>query len=101
MAEKSGVKEAYEQQIKAQLREWNAQIDLLRARAEKAEADARVDYQQRIQELELKQAAAQERLEKLQGASAEAWNDLRAGMDRAVNELQAALKDATDRLRQT
>ena len=36
------IQEAYKQKLAAQLKEWNAQIDLLRARAENAGADMTV-----------------------------------------------------------
>ena len=37
-------RKAYEENLDAQLKEWNAQIALLKAKAENAKAGAKIDY---------------------------------------------------------
>lgn len=37
-----GAKKVYQEKMDAQLREWRAKIDLLKARADKAEAEQRI-----------------------------------------------------------
>ena len=49
-----GMKEAYEKKLQAQLDEWGAEIDKLKAKADKAEADAQLDYYKEIEELRTK-----------------------------------------------
>ena len=41
-------RKAYEEKGDAQLKEWNAQIALLKAKAENAKADAKIDYYKTI-----------------------------------------------------
>ena len=39
-------KEVYIEKLEAQLKEWSAKIDVLEAKAEKAEADTKIKYQE-------------------------------------------------------
>ena len=89
---------AYEQRLNAQLREWSARIDQLRARADKASADARIEYQNQLEALEARRQAAARTLDQLQRAGDDAWQELRAGAERAWRELQEAVNSAADRL---
>ena len=93
------MKEAYEQKLQAQLDEWNAEIDTLKARADKAEADAQLKYYKEIEELRSMQATANEKLASLKAASDDAWEDLKAGIESSWDSLASALKSATSRFK--
>jgi len=90
-----GMKEAYEKKIDAQLDEWKVEIDKLKAKADKAEADAQIKYHKHIEDLRAKQEAARERLVELKEAGGDAWEDLKAGLDNALKSLGDAVKSAT------
>ena len=51
-------KEAYEKKFEAQLDEWKAEADILRAKADKADAEVRIKYHEQIQKLQTKQQEA-------------------------------------------
>ncbi len=91
------MKEAYEQKQQAQLNEWDAQINQLKAKAEKAEADAQFDYYKQIEELRSMQDAATNKLAEIKNAGDEAWEDLKTGMDSVRDSLGNALKTAASR----
>lgn len=44
-------KEAYQKKLEAQLKEWDAKLDLLSAKAQKATADARIKYENDLESL--------------------------------------------------
>lgn len=90
-------KQAYEEKLSAQLDEWNAKIDVLKAKASKAESSAKVDYYETIEDLQQKSNAAKEKLKKLQSASDDAWEDLKEGIENAWSDFRAAIKSATSR----
>lgn len=94
-----GMKEAYQQKLEAKLDEWTAEINKMKAKADKADADAQLEYYKQIEELRSKQETAQEKLEELKEAGEDAWEDLKAGMDSAWNSLGNALKSATSRFK--
>lgn len=94
-----GMKESYEQKLRAQLNVWDAEIDKLKAKAEQAEADAQLEYYKEIEELRTMQETAHKKLDELKEAGDDAWEDLKAGADDALGSLAGALKSATSRFR--
>jgi predicted ATP-binding protein involved in virulence len=92
-------RKAYEEKIDAQLKEWNAQIDLLKAKADKAKAEAKIDYYKTIDALQHKQEEARTKLKELKTAGDEAWEDVKKGAEKAWAEIRIAYKDATSRFK--
>lgn len=93
------MKETYEQKLQAQLDEWGAEIDKLKAKAAKAEADAQLEYYKQIEELRSMQEAANAKLAELKAAGDDAWEDLKAGIESAWDSLGTALKSASSRFK--
>ncbi len=93
------MKKAYQHKLEAQLDEWSAEIDQLKIKADKAEADAQLEYYKQIEELRSMQEVASSKLTELKEASDDAWEDLKAGMDRAWSTLGNALKSANSRFK--
>lgn len=90
-------REAYEQKLKAELDKVRAEIDKLKAEASAADADARIERDRLIAELEDKRHHAQRKLEELNKAGEGAWGDLKEGAASAWRELSRALEDASSR----
>ncbi len=82
---------AYQEKTEAQLREWSAQIEQLKAKAQKAEASAKVKYYEQIEDVRIKENAVRQKLAKLKDASEDAWDELKSGVDAAVDKLRGAL----------
>ncbi len=87
-------KEAYREKLEAQMREWSAKIDLLKARADQAEAEAKIEYRNRIEDIRQRKEALQAKFRELQNASDAAWKDIKAGTERAAADLRDALQSA-------
>ena len=92
-------RKAYEEKLDAQLKEWNAQIALLKAKAENAKADAKIDYYKTIEALEHKQDEAKTKLQELKTAGDEAWEDVKAGAEKVWAEVKTAYHDAISRFK--
>ncbi len=90
-------RKAYEEKFDAQLKEWNAQIALLKAKAENAKADAKVDYYKTIEALEKKQDKAKTMLQELKTAGDEVWEDVKAGAENAWTEFKTAYHEAASK----
>ncbi|MCK8465533.1 coiled coil domain-containing protein [Aliiroseovarius sp. S1339] len=90
-------KEDYQDKLQAQLDEWNAEIAKLRAKAEEAQAAARVKYLEEVEELRGHQKKAEERLKELAHAQGEAWKDMKTGVEAAWDEMGDAMKRAWKR----
>ena len=82
--------EAYREQVEAQLKVWSAQVQELKAKAELAKADTKVELQKQIQSLQAKQEAVQTKLKELQGAGGDAWEKAKPDLEQAVAHLKTA-----------
>ncbi|WP_244155781.1 hypothetical protein [Desulfofustis glycolicus] len=99
MEETMSMKDAYQQKIEAQLDEWKAEIEKMKARAKDADADGQLEYYKQIDELRMKQEAAREKLSELKRAGEDAWEDLKSGMELAWDSLGDAMKSARSRFK--
>jgi chromosome segregation ATPase len=93
------MKDAYEKKMQAQLDEWDADITKLKAQADKAKADAQLEYFKQIEELRERQQRAQEKLTEIRQASDTAWEDMKAGAENAWDSLADAMRAARSRFK--
>jgi len=93
------MKKEYEKKLQAQLDEWSAEIDKLKAQAEGEKADKKIEYYEQIDKLKSMKASANEKLTELQNASDDAWEDLKAGIENAWSSLGDALNSARSRFK--
>ena len=93
------IKEAYEQKLQAQLDQWKADIDKLKAKANEADADAKIEYYNQIDKLQAMQETARNKLTELKESGDDAWDDLKAGIESAWDSLGNALKSAKSRFK--
>lgn len=92
-------KQAYQEKLQAQLSEIEAQINVWRAKVEQAEADAKLESQKHLENLEQRRDDIRAKLEELSNAGEGAWEDLKAGIDSAWDDLKRAFEDAAARFR--
>jgi len=92
-------RKAYEEKLDAQLKEWNAQIALLKAKAENAKADSKIDYYKTIEALEDKQNKAKAKLQELKTSGDEAWEAVKAGAEKVWAEVKTAYHDAASKFK--
>lgn len=92
-------KQAYQQKMEAQLKEWGAKIDELKAKSEKASAETKIQYQEQVQNLTNKKESAQQKLGELKNASEGAWESLTSGIDSAWKDLKSSLDQAMSKFK--
>jgi chromosome segregation ATPase len=88
------LQEAYREKMEAQLREWEADIARLQAKADQAKAEAKIEYYQQIEALRTKKAVAHQKLQELQETSEDAWEELKAGIENTWDDLRHAVTNA-------
>ena len=88
------IKDAYKQKMEAQLKEWDAQINLLEAKVENAGADIKVKRAEQLHELRAKQRAASEKMQELGKASGAAWDQVKVTADKVWEDLKAGVEAA-------
>lgn len=92
-------RKAYEEKFDAQLKEWSAEIALLNAKADKAKAEAKIEYYKTIEALQGKQDTARAKLQELRTTSDDAWEDLEAGAENVWSEVKTAFHSAASRFK--
>ena len=75
------IQNAYKEKLAAQLKEWDAQINLLEAKAGKLSADLKLKRAEEIVQLRARQNAASEKMKELEEATGEAWEEVKLTAD--------------------
>jgi chromosome segregation ATPase len=87
-------KEAYVRELQTQLDEFTAEIDRLKARADKAEEPW---HRQQVEMLQEKHRQAKEKFGELRDAGDDAWEDMKEGVVSAWDAVGKAVKSAAKR----
>jgi len=83
-----GTKEAYQEKIEAQIKEWSAKLKEYKAKADKASADTKIQMYQTIDRLRVQKEAAQQKLTEIKAGSGESWEALKAGSEKIMGEMK-------------
>jgi uncharacterized coiled-coil DUF342 family protein len=85
------------QKYRAKLEQTQARIDLLKAKADEANADTRIRIQEEIDDIRSREDSLAEKLDDLKTAGGDAWQDLKAGAEESWKSLSNAVERATSR----
>ena len=89
-------KDAYIKKMHAQLDEWDAKLDLLKAQMANVSADANIKFNEQIENLEEQRGRLMAKLDRLEEAGEDAWEDIRDGIDDAWNSITKTIKKASE-----
>ena len=86
-------KELYQQKKQAQLDEWKAEVDKLKAKASGASADAQLELNKQIEALEGKIESGKTKLAEIADASEDSWESIKVGVESAWDSIKSAFSD--------
>jgi uncharacterized coiled-coil DUF342 family protein len=89
-------KDLYIEKLNAQLKEWSASIDVLKAKADKATADLKIGYYKQLDDLKAKRDSAREKLEDLRTAGDDAWERMTTAVEKAWRDIKVAFDNAKE-----
>jgi len=89
----------YEEKIDAQLKEWNTEIALLNAKADKAKAEAKVEYYKTIETLQGMQDKARMKLQEIRTTGDDVWDDLKTSAENVWAEVNSAFQSAATKFK--
>jgi flagellar biosynthesis chaperone FliJ len=92
-------KELYRQKRQAQLDEWLAEVDKLKAKASGVSANTQLEMNRKIKTLESKIDEGKAKLSQLAGASDDAWESLKDRVESAWDTLRSAVGDAASKFK--
>lgn len=85
-------RKVYESGLEAQLAQWKADIDVLKAKAKRAEIGALVHYDNGLDTLQKKHDEARYQLRNLRIASDDAWEGVKVGTEKIWGEFKALVQ---------
>ncbi|NLX05905.1 MAG: hypothetical protein GXY33_12265 [Phycisphaerae bacterium] len=92
-------KDAYQEKMEAELKTLDGRIRELEGKAQEAEADRKIEYRHKVEDLKTKRGEARARLDQLKRSGGDAWKDMRSGFEHAYNDLRTAVTNAVSRFR--
>lgn len=90
-------REEYIDRMAAKLKEWNAEIDNLEAKARNAGTDTKKEIGEEVQNLRAKKQAAEYKLEDIKEAGEESWKEIQAEAEDALEDIKSSLENAINR----
>lgn len=93
------MKEAYQKKLETQFKVWDAKLDGLSAKAQKATADARINYENELESLRSKRAVALKTFEELGKRGENAWEDMKGGVEKVWDDTSKTIEKAAARFK--
>lgn len=92
-------KEAYKKKMQAQLREWGAVIDQLRAKADKKTASTEIDYNKTINNLKDKKEKTLSKLNSVKDTNEGSWQNFKAEVESNFEDLKKSIDKAIEKIK--
>jgi len=90
-------KELHERKLQAQLDEWQAEVERLRAQATSASADAQLTLNERIEALQRKIDDGKTKLEAAADVGEDTWASVKDRVESAWDSAKSAVGEAVDK----
>lgn len=90
--------EAYKQKFEAKLKEADAEISRMKARAEGAQADTKLKIEEQLNALRNKRESFKSKLEDVQEKGTDAATEIVSGLEKAWDDLSTSLSSAKQKL---
>lgn len=92
-------KHAYQQKVDAKLKEWDAEVDLLKAKGEGLVADAKIEFDKKIEELSNHKSELSAYWDELSDNAEDTWDSIKDEAEEKWNKLTKAFNDFKDDIR--
>jgi hypothetical protein len=99
MESQATAKEAFQQRLEAQLKEWDDRLGELKAKAMDDGSELRADYEKQLETLTAKRDALQTKATELRKRTEDAWEDLKSGTEKAWDDMRDTLNRITSRFK--
>lgn len=96
---KLSAKQSFQEKLEAQLKEWDAKLDKLKAEAPEQKGKIRTEFEKQLEALAVKRENANEKLQELRKHTEDAWEDLKDGAENAWTDLRVAMERIASRFK--
>lgn len=92
-------RDLYRQKFEAQLREWNAKVEEIKAHADKLNAQARLDMQPHVDTVRQKYEATKSKFQDMSSAADDTWEEMKRNAEQAWSDFKSEIEGAYDALK--
>ena len=85
------IKQAYLDKMSAQLKEWGAKVEVVKAKFAQGGADMRIDYHKKIEDWQQKESVLKTKMEELRKAGVDGYESVKASVQNAWNEVNGLI----------
>ncbi len=89
--------DAYVEEIKAKIDDYNVEINKFQAKVDKVRAAAQAPYLKHLEEIKAKRLALEGKIEELRHSGETAWEDVKKGVELAWKSLGKSIRTARSR----
>ena len=90
-------KEEYQRELAAQMRELDAKVDELKAKAARANDAVKAEFARDMDALDRQKAVLNQKIDAVKSSSASAWSDVKAGANSAMESIRQTYDKAAAR----
>ncbi len=87
-------KEIYKAKMQARLDDWSGRLQVLKARADQASADAKLELIKRAEELQGLETSAKKQLAEVEQVLSESWQKVKGGVETTWDQLSGSFEAA-------
>jgi uncharacterized coiled-coil DUF342 family protein len=87
-------KNAYEQKAQAKIDELSAKVEVLNAKKDAAKADTKIEYEEKIKELNSLKNEIKEKFDNIKNSSDDAWKELKSGFEKSSKIMEDTINSA-------
>ncbi|MEJ2545460.1 MAG: hypothetical protein P8Y99_15465 [Calditrichaceae bacterium] len=87
----------YIDKMAAKLKEWDAELQKLEAKADTVKADMKAEYREQLANLHSKKDEAQQKLNQIKETSEGAWKELKDGIENSWKIMGDSIKNAIEK----
>lgn len=84
-------REAYIEKVMGQINAWKADYDKLKAEAQQASGDAKLEHKEDIEKLGQRISSAEKKLDQIKKAGEDSWEDLKVDAEEAWKDMSDAI----------
>ncbi len=92
-------KKAYLEKMQGKLKEWQADIDKLKAKATQAKADLKIELANAISEAEKRCHDLEGKMQEIDQAEENTWEKLKGGVQSAWDQVEGTFKNLADKFK--
>jgi hypothetical protein len=92
-------KEAYRDLAKAQIKEWEAKIDLLKARGDKATAGEKIDMIKAVEKLQAEKNVVQKKIAEMMDSGGDVWEKLKDGIEKSMEDMKKSIDKTMEKFK--